>query len=187
MGAAEGRLVHVVALIVGGGLSLVSLVGGLVDPGRQLPPAMQAVGRLPLGLPGHGGPPLVVATADQSAPSSAVPPVASAPAPVVRVPLPTSSTGARRPPVPLSTSTATPPSRPRPVPPPRPQPSPVVRVAAFALAQVGLPYVAGAAGPRAYDCSGLTVAAYRTAGVALPHSAAAQVALGVAVDWRHEP
>lgn len=41
----------------------------------------------------------------------------------------------------------------------------------FALAQVGKPYVFGAAGPGSYDCSGLTMAAWQTAGVNLPHSA----------------
>ena len=45
---------------------------------------------------------------------------------------------------------------------------------AFAKAQVGKPYQWGAAGPNAYDCSGLTMAAWAQAGVSLPHSAAAQ-------------
>ena len=41
---------------------------------------------------------------------------------------------------------------------------------AFAKAQLGKPYVFGAAGPNAYDCSGLTMAAWAAAGVSLPHS-----------------
>lgn len=45
---------------------------------------------------------------------------------------------------------------------------------AFALAQVGDPYVYGAAGPDAWDCSGLTGAAWRDAGVNLPRSSKAQ-------------
>lgn len=49
---------------------------------------------------------------------------------------------------------------------------------AFALAQVGDAYVHGAAGPNAYDCSGLTMAAWAQAGVALPHSSAMQYAGG---------
>jgi cell wall-associated NlpC family hydrolase len=44
----------------------------------------------------------------------------------------------------------------------------------FACAQIGKPYVWAAAGPSAYDCSGLTMAAWASAGVALPHNAAAQ-------------
>ncbi len=45
---------------------------------------------------------------------------------------------------------------------------------AFANAQVGKAYVFGASGPSAYDCSGLTMASWAQAGVALPHSASAQ-------------
>jgi cell wall-associated NlpC family hydrolase len=42
------------------------------------------------------------------------------------------------------------------------------RAVAFARSQLGKPYVWGAAGPSAYDCSGLVMAAYRRAGVWLP-------------------
>lgn len=52
----------------------------------------------------------------------------------------------------------------------------------FALAQVGKPYVFGAAGPNSYDCSGLVMAAYRTVGVTLPHSTFLMVNLGKAVS-----
>jgi cell wall-associated NlpC family hydrolase len=51
----------------------------------------------------------------------------------------------------------------------------------FALAQVGKPYVFGAAGPSSYDCSGLTMAAWARAGVSLPHSAADQYNYGTHV------
>lgn len=44
----------------------------------------------------------------------------------------------------------------------------------FACAQIGKPYVWGAEGPHAYDCSGLMLAAWARAGVALPHNAARQ-------------
>lgn len=44
----------------------------------------------------------------------------------------------------------------------------------FAFGAVGIPYVFGAAGPNAYDCSGLTQAAWKRAGVSLPHSARQQ-------------
>ncbi|GAA1847491.1 C40 family peptidase [Asanoa iriomotensis] len=44
----------------------------------------------------------------------------------------------------------------------------------FAYAQLGKPYEWGASGPRGYDCSGLTAAAWRAAGVNLPHNARAQ-------------
>jgi peptidoglycan DL-endopeptidase CwlO len=45
---------------------------------------------------------------------------------------------------------------------------------AFARSQLGKPYVWGASGPSAYDCSGLTMAAYRRAGVWLPRVSRAQ-------------
>ena len=45
---------------------------------------------------------------------------------------------------------------------------------AFAMAQIGKPYLWGAAGPSAYDCSGLTLAAYRSAGIYLPRVSRAQ-------------
>ncbi len=44
----------------------------------------------------------------------------------------------------------------------------------YAMAQVGDAYVYGAAGPNAFDCSGLTMMAWAQAGVALPHSSSAQ-------------
>lgn len=40
----------------------------------------------------------------------------------------------------------------------------------FALAQVGKPYVWGAAGPWSYDCSGLVAAAFAQVGISLPHN-----------------
>jgi cell wall-associated NlpC family hydrolase len=43
-----------------------------------------------------------------------------------------------------------------------------------ALAQVGKPYVYGAAGPDAFDCSGLVMFSWAAAGVSLPHNAAEQ-------------
>ena len=42
-------------------------------------------------------------------------------------------------------------------------------VLAYARQQVGVPYRFFAAGPDAFDCSGLVVASYRQAGVNLPH------------------
>jgi cell wall-associated NlpC family hydrolase len=55
-------------------------------------------------------------------------------------------------------------------------PSIVEIVLATARAQLGKPYVWGAAGPRTFDCSGLTKFVYAAAGIALPHNAAAQYA-----------
>jgi peptidoglycan DL-endopeptidase CwlO len=49
---------------------------------------------------------------------------------------------------------------------------------AFARAQVGKPYCYGGAGMSCYDCSGLTMMAWRQAGISLPHSSAAQYNVG---------
>jgi len=51
-----------------------------------------------------------------------------------------------------------------------------------ALAQVGDPYVWAAAGPDAFDCSGLTQYAYASAGISLPHSSQMQSQMGTPVS-----
>ncbi|MET8684021.1 NlpC/P60 family protein [Streptomyces sp. NPDC004732] len=48
----------------------------------------------------------------------------------------------------------------------------------YAYKALGSPYVWGATGPDAFDCSGLTQAAYRSAGVGLPRTTYAQIAAG---------
>ncbi|MEU7700421.1 NlpC/P60 family protein [Streptomyces sp. NPDC039028] len=48
----------------------------------------------------------------------------------------------------------------------------------FARAQLGKPYVWGATGPSGYDCSGLTQAAWRAAGVTLPRTTYTQINAG---------
>jgi peptidoglycan DL-endopeptidase CwlO len=49
--------------------------------------------------------------------------------------------------------------------------SPGAKAAQFACNQIAKPYVWGADGPGSYDCSGLTMAAWKAAGVSLPHNA----------------
>jgi LysM repeat protein len=61
--------------------------------------------------------------------------------------------------------------------------TPADRVLAFALAQVGKPYVFFTKGPTTFDCSGLTLAAYARVGVDLVHHAATQARQGDAVDF----
>jgi cell wall-associated NlpC family hydrolase len=51
-----------------------------------------------------------------------------------------------------------------------------------AMAQLGDPYVWAAAGPDAFDCSGLVQYSYAAAGVALPHSSRMQSTMGTPVD-----
>ncbi|WP_110205078.1 C40 family peptidase [Nocardioides daejeonensis] len=55
-------------------------------------------------------------------------------------------------------------------------------VVKFALSQLGDSYVYGAAGPSAWDCSGLTMMAWAQAGVGLPHSSRAQQGYGTPVS-----
>ncbi|KRF17953.1 hypothetical protein ASG90_06420 [Nocardioides sp. Soil797] len=52
----------------------------------------------------------------------------------------------------------------------------------YAKAQLGDSYVYGAAGPSAFDCSGLTMMAWAQAGVGLPHSSSAQMGSGTRVS-----
>ncbi|MFI6246871.1 NlpC/P60 family protein [Streptomyces sp. NPDC051016] len=53
---------------------------------------------------------------------------------------------------------------------------------AFARAQIGKPYVWGATGPGSYDCSGLSQAAWKAAGVSLPRTTYDQVNAGTTVS-----
>ncbi|MGW3800598.1 NlpC/P60 family protein [Streptomyces clavifer] len=55
------------------------------------------------------------------------------------------------------------------------------KVLSFARAQIGKPYVWGATGPSSYDCSGLTQAAWKAAGVDLPRTTWDQVKVGTRV------
>jgi cell wall-associated NlpC family hydrolase len=58
--------------------------------------------------------------------------------------------------------------------PPAPGGGPGQRALAAAEAELGKPYSYGGAGPGSFDCSGLTMFAWRAAGVSLPHSASDQ-------------
>jgi cell wall-associated NlpC family hydrolase len=53
----------------------------------------------------------------------------------------------------------------------------------YALQQIGDIYVWAAAGPTRWDCSGLTVRAFQTAGVSLPHSSRVQVKYGKSIAY----
>ncbi len=53
---------------------------------------------------------------------------------------------------------------------------------AAAQAQVGKPYAYAGNGPAAFDCSGLTVHAFRAAGVSLPRTSFGQYGMGTAVS-----
>lgn len=88
-----------------------------------------------------------------------------------------------------TTEPAAEPTQPKPTPKPTATPKPpasnpppasggrVEKAIAFAEAQLGDPYKWGGAGPNSWDCSGLTMRAWASAGVSLPHSASAQYTL----------
>ncbi|MFF7966202.1 NlpC/P60 family protein [Streptomyces sp. NPDC007903] len=60
-------------------------------------------------------------------------------------------------------------------------PAPTSRASAavaYAYRKLGSPYVWGATGPNAFDCSGLIQAAYRSAGISLPRTTYAQINAG---------
>jgi cell wall-associated NlpC family hydrolase len=95
------------------------------------------------------------------------------------------STGTPRPAPPPAPPTTTPDPPPPPSPPTTaPDPSSKAATAiAFARAQLGKPYVFAAAGPDAFDCSGLTMAAWAAAGVRMPHYSGSQATMFPKVSW----
>lgn len=78
------------------------------------------------------------------------------------------------------------PSQPAPAPASAASPAPAASTGkgaaavSFAMAQVGDRYVYAGNGPGAWDCSGLTTAAWKSAGVSLPRTSAAQASAGTA-------
>ncbi|WP_395105124.1 NlpC/P60 family protein [Actinomadura sp. SCN-SB] len=62
----------------------------------------------------------------------------------------------------------------------------VRRIIGYALAQQGKPYLWGAEGPNAFDCSGLTWRAYQAAGIQIPRVSWDQYSKGPRID-RAEP
>lgn len=109
------------------------------------------------------------------APTSTRPPTSNPTTPTSTTTTPTSTTT-----TPTTTSTTPPPAppptstTPPPPPPPPPPAGGTAAVLAYAQAQLGKPYVWGAAGPDAFDCSGLTLMAWQQAGVYLSHYTGAQ-------------
>jgi cell wall-associated NlpC family hydrolase len=67
---------------------------------------------------------------------------------------------------------------------PRP-PGAAGKILAYAEAQLGKPYIFGATGPDAYDCSGLAMMAYRAAAITIPRTSQAQWAYGQQIPASH--
>ncbi|MEU6816506.1 C40 family peptidase [Streptomyces sp. NPDC046860] len=80
-------------------------------------------------------------------------------------------TGGRSAPVPAAPATPSPPRATAPG-------SRASTAVAYAYRKLGSPYVWGATGPNAFDCSGLIQAAYRSAGISLPRTTYAQINAG---------
>lgn len=83
--------------------------------------------------------------------------------------------------------TTPPPTNPAPPPPPAGNEPPVspgaASAVAFARAQLGKPYVFATSGPNTFDCSGLTMAAWASAGVRMPHYSGSQATMFPRVSW----
>ena len=62
----------------------------------------------------------------------------------------------------------------------------VQKILDYAKAQVGKPYRYGAAGPDAFDCSGLVRMAFKQAGLDVPHSSRELSMRGTAVNWKSD-
>ncbi|MGW1873588.1 C40 family peptidase [Streptomyces sp. NPDC001975] len=122
--------------------------------------------------------PVAPAPFPTAAPVPTAPPVVTAPVPtappVVTAPLPTAPPAAAATFAPGAvTDTGS-----FPVPGAAAEPGKAMKALAFARAQIGRPCVWGATGPESYDCSSLTQAAWRAAGVSLPRSAPDQTFAG---------
>ncbi|MYV97434.1 hypothetical protein GT354_03895 [Streptomyces sp. SID3343] len=100
-------------------------------------------------------------TGTESKPSTSKPAVT----PLAKTPTKSSTGGSKGAQAPTGGSTTSAPSS-----------SKAAQAVAYARAQVGKPYVYGAAGPNAFDCSGLVQAAYKSAGISLPRVTNAQFA-----------
>lgn len=61
----------------------------------------------------------------------------------------------------------------------------VMKVIEYAKKYLGVNYRFGRSSSSAFDCSGFTMFIYKAVGIHLPHSAAGQANLGIAVDKKH--
>ena len=95
---------------------------------------------------------------------------ANQPRPKASSPRPKSTSHPKPSPAPAPSPSPAPAPNPSPSPsPPPPSSGGASQAIAFAKAQIGEPYSWGAAGPGAWDCSGLTMKAWASAGRYLPH------------------
>jgi cell wall-associated NlpC family hydrolase len=60
------------------------------------------------------------------------------------------------------------------------------QVVSFAASKIGQPYVFGGHANGGWDCSGLTMEAYKTVGISLPHSSMAQLLIGKKIGLKSD-
>jgi cell wall-associated NlpC family hydrolase len=65
---------------------------------------------------------------------------------------------------------------------PPPRSTAVDQAIAYALLQVGKPYVHGGTGPNNFDCSGLTQRAWAAAGISIPRTSGQQFSATIHID-----
>ncbi|MEV7031979.1 NlpC/P60 family protein [Streptomyces sp. NPDC093272] len=160
-------------------------MGGYATAGYATAPAMAAVPQPPMPTAVADPPWAMLATpaapVEPPLAMTAAASLAAAPLPVATVPpMPAVVTAAvpTVPPVAVADPLPTaPPAAPF-VPAAVAEPGKAMKALAFARAQIGRPCVWGATGPESYDCSSLTQAAWRAAGVSLPRSAPEQAYAG---------
>jgi cell wall-associated NlpC family hydrolase len=162
-GGAKIALAAGVVALVCGPLSLIGLMGAAVTASAQTCTAVELT-------------PSVAITSPSAAPPARPPGASSGPAapgtPLSPVPAATCDGGAG---LPADGATGLPPGF------TLPTDTQQATAVAFALRQLGKPYVFGAAGPDTYDCSGLMMAAWAAAGVRIPRVTYDQVDVGIAV------
>lgn len=155
----------------------------------------------------HGPGPTSTPTATPTAPTSTPTTTPAPTTPPTTTTAPTTTSPTTTSPRTTTPQTTAPPSTPpqttapRPAPAPRSAPAPApataaprpvapaataghsvgARALALAEGKLGAPYVWGATGPNAFDCSGLVVWAYRQLGLSLPHSSGALSTMGAPV------
>jgi peptidoglycan DL-endopeptidase CwlO len=162
-----------------------ALLGTVTSPAPPPPHALAPADAASAGAIAAGAPKLMeadmVALLAATTEAAAVAPVVVPVAPVVVAVAPAARPvpavapphrGPSAPPASLHVAAAQPPAVAAP-----PLPA-AARAVETALKELGKPYRYGALGPGTFDCSGLTKFAYGTAGISLPHSAAAQYQSG---------